>query len=595
MRGWHALIVFGLMLALVTGLACGGADDDGKATTPATAPTAAPAAAVAPATAVPVAPAAPAKAAPTAAPAAAPKAATKAAAAVATAAPAPAAAAPKTGGNIRWASHASVGSLDPTRNTANSVQYIVQHWYSFPFGEDADKLPALQAATDWSMKPDASEYTFTFRTDLVFSDQYRPAAPVTIDDILASMDRWLTEVQIPGVLRDLADPSHEKVDNKTLKIKLGKPFGMWVDYWARGRTWIMPKVVLDNIADETTLTDFTGSGPYKFVSWAPGNRVLIERHAAYIPRSEPRSGFGGARLSLVDTVEYLEIPDAATKVAALQTGQVDFSDHMPADFYATLMGESDLKVELFPAANQAMLNTNKLWPPMNDPRSRLAIVAATDPSEYMAVYGPEELWDLCGAIFVCGTRWASEVGTENYWAPVDMEKARGLWKEAVDATGFDGKIVLLTNSDFPEFYAAALITKRILEDLGAEVDFVVTDWGALISRKVANLDKPPEQGGWHLYQGGCRCLDPIGDPTINSTWNGGWGNLRGYKLVEDFSKAKSPEEAQAIVDEIQTIFWEEDPPNPRYGVYSSVNAMQVYVMDYDTTRPPSMEGVWLDK
>ena len=589
MRNWYRLIVFGLMLTLVTALACGGDDDEEASAAPAApaAPTAVPAAA---------APAAPAARAAPAAPAPAPE-----QAAAATAVPVKAAAAtammgPKTGGHLRWAS-ASIGSLDPTRNTAHTVKNVVRHWYSFPFELNADKAPAPQGVTDWSMSPDAKEYTFTIRTDLTFSDQFRPATAVTVDDVLSSIDRWLTQVQVPGVLRDLADPSTEKVDNKTFKIKMGNAFGLWVDYWSQGPegvTWIIPKVVLDNMGDEETLSDYTGSGPYKFMSWDPGARVHIERHDAYKPRSEPASGMTGARLALLDSVDFLEIPDAGTKVAAIQAGQIEFSDGVPTDFYESLLNTSGVKLELFPASSQAMLNSNKLWPPMNDPRSRLAIMAATDPAEYMSIYGNEDLWLLCGSIFVCGTTWASEVGTDPYWEPVDMEKARRLWQEAVDATGFTGKIVLLTNTDLPDLYAAALITRRILEDIGADVDFVVTDWAALITRKVANLDKPPEEGGWHLYQGGCRCLDPIQDPTVNKTWNGGWGNERGYKLVEDFSKATSREEAQRIVDEIQTLFYE-DPPNQRYGVYSVIHAMREIVMGYDTSRFPNMESVWLNK
>ncbi len=583
-------VALGLLMTLFAAVACAGDEAEETTTTTTTAPTTVPPTPTA-------ARAVPPSVAPTAMPAA-------------TAMPAVAPTAmpsttmtdepmgPKQGGHVNWAPSASIGSLDPTRNTATVVKHVIRHWYSFPFEMNADQIPTPQFVTNWSVTPDASEYTFDIRTDMTFSGQFRAPAPVTIDDVIASLDRWITQVQTPGMLRDQAHPEWQAVDADTFKIIANKPFGLWVDYWALGPesvTWIIPKATLDEVGDEETLTDYTGSGPYQYVAWSPGARIDLERHAAYIPRDEPTSGFAGARLSYLDTISFLEVPDAATKVAGLQTGQIDFVERVPGDFYETLLNEENLQVQLFHGAGQAMLNTNKLWPPMNDPRSRLAIVAATDVKEYMAIYGDEELWQLCGAIFVCGTTWATEAHTENYWAEPDLEKARRLWQEAVDATGFEGKIVLLTNTDLPDLYAAALITKRILEDIGAEVEFVVTDWGALISRKVANLDKPPDQGGWHLYQGGCRCLDPLADPTIGKTWNGGWGNERGYKLVEDFAKAKTREEAEEIVAEIQRIFWEEDPPNPRYGVYADINAMQNYVMNYQTNRPPSMEGVWLDK
>ena len=219
----------------------------------------------------------------------------------------------------------------------------------------------------------------------------------------------------------------------------------------------------------------------------------------------------------------------------------------------------------------------------------------TDPKEYMAAgYGNPDLWNLCGALFFCGSTWATDAHTDNYWN-VDKERAKKLWDEAVEATGFTGKMVLLTNTDFSDFYAAALITKRILEELGAEVDFVVTDWATVISRKIANLDKPPDQGGWHFYHTWFGPMDPVTDPSLGKTWNGGWGNERGYQLVEDFSKAKSKAEAEAIVDEIQRIYWEEDPSLIRYGSFSFLIVMQNDVMGYVPFRGITVESVWLDR
>ncbi len=82
------------------------------------------------------------------------------------------------------------------------------------------------------------------------------------------------------------------------------------------------------------------------------------------------------------------------------------------------------------------------------------------PEKYLrAAYGPPEMWTKCPDLFMCNGSWPSKVGDDVYSAPVDMEKARRLWNEAVEESGFTGKIVLLTNTDFADFYAAALITR----------------------------------------------------------------------------------------------------------------------------------------
>jgi peptide/nickel transport system substrate-binding protein len=502
---------------------------------------------------------------------------------------------PKTGGHLKWANQASIGSLDATRNSSFVTAVLVSHWYDHPFTWDQELIGTEQMIDTWSMNPAATEYTFTLRDGLVFSGNFRAAAPVTTDDLLASIERWRTQIGTPSTVWDLSKPTLEKVDAKTFKIKPTAPFGLWVDYWAQSVTYVIPKVVLDALGDEETLTDYTGSGPFEFVSWDPGAAAVVQRHEAYKPRSEPKNGKAGARLALLDSFEVLEVPDAATKVAALQTGQIDFSEGLPNDFYETVLGQENLKVELISPWAIPNLASNKLWPPLNDPRSRVALLLMTDPAEYLAAgYGNPDLWQVCGAIYFCGSAWATDIASENYFT-VDKARAQILWDEAVEATGFDGKMVLLTNTDYSDFYAAALITKRILEDLGAEVDFVVTDWATVISRKIANLDKPPDQGGWHFYHSWGAYMDPISDARIGKTWNGGWGNERGYKLIEDFSNAKSREEAQAIVAEIQTIYYTEDPPNINYGSFSFLIAMQNDVMGYIPHRNISIESVWLDR
>jgi len=502
---------------------------------------------------------------------------------------------PKKGGHLKWVNQASIGSLDPTRNTSFVTGTLVRHWYDWPFAWNQDLIATETMIDTWSMKPDATEYTFTLRDGLVFSGNFRPAAAVTTDDILASIERWRTQVGTPGVLWDLGNPTVSKVDDKTWKISMGDAFGLWVDYWAQARTVVIPKAVLDGLGEEETLTDYTGSGPYEHVSWDPGARNLLQRHEAYLPRSEPRSGDAGARLALLDSFEVLEVPDAATRVAALQTGQVDFTEGLPNDFYDTVVAEPNLKVELIPFWARPQLATNKLWPPLNDPRSRMALQLMTDPEEYMAAgYGKPDLWVLCASLYPCGSTWASDVATDNYW-DVDKPRAKKLWDEAVEATGFDGKMVLLTNTDYSDFYAAALITKRILEELGAEVDFVVTDWATVISRKIANLDKPPDQGGWHFYHTWGLPMDPVGDSGIGKTWNGGWGNEKGYALIEKFARAKSREEAQGYVDEIQRLFRDEDPATIPYGYFSFLIVMQNDVMGYVPFRGITVESVWLDR
>lgn len=497
------------------------------------------------------------------------------------------------GGTLRWANQASIGNLDPVRNTSFVTHTVVRQWYDVPITWDGNLQPSAQMISEWSVEPDASSYSFTLRDGLMFHN----GNAVTTDDVIASMHRWKNFVGVPARIWELAEPELERVDDQTFKLNPTKPFGLWVEYWAQSPTFVMPKEVVEPLGEEEIMTDYTGSGPFKFKEWLPGNRVVMERFDGYNNRAEPKSGGGGARDAYLDAIQVLEVPDASTRVASLLTQQVEFAEGLPNDFYDTLKNAPNLRVDVIPSWAVPALATNKLWPPLNNPKSRLALQAATDPAKYMAAgYGGEDLWDLCGSLFFCGTTWATEKYSENYYAEPNMELAQQLWDEAIEETGFEGKMVLLTNTDYSDFYAAALITREILESLGAEVDFVVTDWATVISRKIANLNKDPQtEQGWHFYHTWFDPLDPIQDASLGRAWNGGWRNEEGMSLVEDFAEAKSREEAMGIVEEIQRIYWEEDPSLIRYGTFSFLVTRQDYVKGYEPFRLIHVDGVWLDK
>ena len=195
--------------------------------------------------------------------------------------------------------------------------------------------------SDWSMNADATDYTFTLRDGLAFHN----GSAVTSDDVLASIERWRTQVGTPGVMWDLAKPTTSKVDDKTFKVSPTQPFGLWVDYWAQDKTNVIPKSTLDATGEEETLTDYTGSGPFQHVEWDPGARNLVKRNEAYIPRDEPKSGMAGGRVALLDSFEVLEVPDAATRVAALLSGEIDVVTDAPVQDLKRIGFSSGHKVE----------------------------------------------------------------------------------------------------------------------------------------------------------------------------------------------------------------------------------------------------------
>lgn len=69
-----------------------------------------------------------------------------------------------------------------------------------------------------------------------------------------------------------------------------------------------------------------GCGPFKFVSWEQGRQVVMERFDKYNWAPPFNTGKGGSK---VQRIVNRFIPDASTRVAALEAGKIDVSDATP--------------------------------------------------------------------------------------------------------------------------------------------------------------------------------------------------------------------------------------------------------------------------
>jgi peptide/nickel transport system substrate-binding protein len=77
-----------------------------------------------------------------------------------------------------------------------------------------------------------------------------------------------------------------------------------------------------------------GTGPFEFVSRTAGERIVMEANDDYWDEGLPR----------VDRLEYRVIPDASTRMAAIQTGGIDIANRLTAEQVEVLEEEPDVDV-----------------------------------------------------------------------------------------------------------------------------------------------------------------------------------------------------------------------------------------------------------
>ncbi|MBM3600866.1 MAG: ABC transporter substrate-binding protein [Alphaproteobacteria bacterium] len=210
-------------------------------------------------------------------------------------------------------------SIDPHFQDLGPNQAIRQHVFDslVHIGPKNESNPGL--ATEWTRGPDPLLWVFKLRRGVKFHD----GSPFTAKDAAFSIERAPVVPNSPATLsRRVADIAKvEIVDDFTLRIVTKTP------------TPILPNnlaylaIVSHKIGIDAQSTDFnngkhaTGTGPYKFVEFVPGERTVFAANADY---------WGGKPRWQKVTVRPMV--NAASRTAALLAGDVHvISDVSPTD------------------------------------------------------------------------------------------------------------------------------------------------------------------------------------------------------------------------------------------------------------------------
>lgn len=454
---------------------------------------------------------------------------------------------------IRVVKSTALRVLDPIITTAHISRDHGYMIYDTLLALDDKFQPQPQMAS-WEKSPDERTYTFHLRDGLKWHD----GTPVTAEDCVASIKRWAVRDGSGQVLMSFVD-SLSAADPKTIVFKLKKPFPYLVELMAKPAAlvpFMMPKRVAETPAT-TMITDYTGSGPFKFVKaeYRPGLKVVYEKFEGYVPRSEPASWNAGGKVVHVDRVEWINMPDPQTAISALTSAEVDFIERVPIDLLPILANSDDITVKVMnKLGGQIMARMNFLYPPFDNVKIRRAAMLAMNQKDVLeAMIGNPKYYSLCGSVFGCGTPLESEVGAKPLMSGGDMAEAKKLLKEA----GYDGTpVVIMQPTDLKLFQAAAMVVSQALRTAGFKVDLQSMDWQTLVMRRASR--KPPKDGGWNMFFTGWDMTE-IDTPLINPMLNGrgksawfGWPTDPDMdKLIGDYIAATSDTERKKIADQIQ--------------------------------------------
>jgi len=450
--------------------------------------------------------------------------------------------------------HSDLRVIDPELTTAYITRDHGYMVYDTLLATDSHFNIRPQMA-DWKVSDDKLTYTFTLRDGLKWHD----GTPVTAEDCVASLKRWGKADGMGQKLMDFT-ASLEATDAKTITLKLKEPYGLVLESIGKPSSlvpFMMPKRLAETPPGKP-IPEQIGSGPFKFVKaeFQPGVKVVYEKNTDYVPRKEPPDWTSGGKVVKVDRVEWITMPDAQTAVNALQSGEIDFLEAPSFDILPVLKANPELKVEtLNKLGYQTLGRMNFLYPPFDNVKVRRAAFMAMNQKDVLdALVGNPEYYKICGALFVCGTPLATDVGSESLVKGNGMAEAKKLLAES----GYDGTpVVLLAPGDVVALKPQPIVAAQLLREAGFKVDVVATDWQTVVQRRASQ--KPPKEGGWNMFFTSWVGADVV-NPVVNVSISGkgkvggwfGWPDDPKMEAMRDaFARSSSPEEQKKIAADIQ--------------------------------------------
>jgi peptide/nickel transport system substrate-binding protein len=428
-------------------------------------------------------------------------------------------------------------TLDPFfQNTSTETNITIQLFNTLLARDANYKLvPAL--ATSYK-QVDKLTWEFKLRPGVKTHD----GRTLTAEDVVYSFQRAVDpKVKargiIPFALSSMDFDRAEAVDASTIRVISKKPSPWVPDYMPD--VSIVPKAAYESMSVEDAARKAVGTGPYKLVEWQKGSRLVMVANDQY-----------WGKVPAIRQVVYRAVPEAAARIAELNTGGASIITDVPPDL-ASQIDTRQARLVTQPSTRRIYIGFNFAGnKAIQDVRVRQALNYAID-------------FDKINKSLLGGR--GRRVGTFSnaFWAnpavkpyPYDPAKAKQLLAQAGAS---QLKLKMLTpNGRYLKDVELAQAAAADMGAVGVTVDVVPIDW-SLLSQQLSQAKVDGDL--YFLGAGqGSTCPDDLSDFYSKSGWDPGhWLNPQFDTLIEQMGQTFDPKETQTLCNKAQEIM-RDDPP-----------------------------------
>ncbi|NLT29278.1 MAG: TIGR04028 family ABC transporter substrate-binding protein [Propionibacterium sp.] len=337
-------------------------------------------------------------------------------------------------------------------------------------------------ATEWSVNDDATEYSFTIRDDVTFSDGTKLDAAA----VAANFDLYGTGDPQRGLQVSEAVNNYERsevIDDTHVVFHFSAPSPGFLQATSTINSGLLSPATLEGGFEDFGAgngTEVIGSGPFVVESEKVGAEVVLvaREDYAWAPESSPNQG-----RPYLDRITYVITPESGVRVGALTSGQGDVARQIAATDEPAVTGAgAELLAPQTRGVNNG-LNLRFRHEFLSDINVRRALSLGTNRQEIVDTLFTDN-YPLATSVL-----GATALGYEDLSGKLehDPEQARELLDEAGWTLGADGirekdgkKLTLVVNEAKPQprsFDVMTLVSQQWKTELGIDLQILRADSG----------------------------------------------------------------------------------------------------------------------
>jgi ABC-type transport system substrate-binding protein len=381
---------------------------------------------------------------------------------------------PISGGTLRMVHVSNPSSLDPHTGGSGGDHVSLYPLYDRLVNFSADKLePQPGLAESWNY-PDPLTLVLNLRQGVTFQD----GTPFNADAVKYNLDRAKTLPKSTVKAETGSISSVDVTGPYTVTAHLSRPDSALILILA-DRAGMMVSPTAAAAAGDGFAQHPVGTGPFSFVEWRPGDRLVLKKNPNYWQAGKP----------YLDGISIRYLTDSQTGNNALLADEADFKTSVePADV-DNLKRQSGIVVSSAPSLFVDMCYGNFGSGPWTDVRFRQAVNYAIDRSAMNAalLFGEGSP----AAQIVPEKHWAYQTNLANPW-PHDAAKAKQLLAQA----GLTGTTLRVLSPDGPGYQRRDEVMQAQLKEVGINMTIDIMETGASAKSFFEGLSHDMYCSGW---------------------------------------------------------------------------------------------------